>query len=97
MAGTITLFGVPLPEEPDWSSRRGQNKELAKTVGKIRQGGLGLDGAAALTGRSMDALYGLDIKRRALAGNDPGLNAAMAELEMAFVQKAKGIIGGVDR
>lgn len=98
MAGTITLIGAaPLPEEPNWHTKRGLSKELSKTVGQTRNGALKVKGIAAVTSYAMDALYGLDEKRRALSGDDAGFNGVLGELEMGAARSMGSVVDGMYR
>jgi hypothetical protein len=58
---------------------------------ETRLAGFKADGVMALAGHIMEGVADLDRHRLAIAGNDPLLNQALAEIEITAIQQARSI------
>ncbi|MCX6398313.1 MAG: hypothetical protein NTX33_00075 [Propionibacteriales bacterium] len=74
-------------------------RALDLAVGEIRAetklAAVKVDASAALAGRIMERVVDIDEYRRALAGNDETLNAALTRIELGFIAKAERIQRGM--
>lgn len=74
-------------------------RALDLAVGDIRSetkiAAVKVDASAALAGRIMERVVDIDEYRRALAGNDETLNAALTRIELGFIAKAERIQRGM--
>ena len=66
---------------------REHKKAIERLVNETKFAGLRLDAEAALTGRIMERAVDLDHHRKALAGDDPALNAVLMRIELGFADK----------
>jgi hypothetical protein len=68
---------------------RGIARQAKRVYDRTRLGGFEVDAQVALAGHAMEKIVELDIRRRELAGNDPGLNALLGDVELHAVRNIK--------
>lgn len=71
----------------DTRPSRALNQAGRKLHEETRLAGMVIDSEAAKTAKMMERVADVDTYRRSLAGADQALNAALAELEMGFINK----------
>lgn len=69
--------------------------EAHRATAAVRLAAYQADGLAAFTGHAMERVVEVDMTRRALAGEDPALNALLGRLEYNFVRRVEGIQNGL--
>jgi hypothetical protein len=74
------------------SIQRAGNLEAKKMIVQGQQDILRVDILAGVTDQGMQCAVDLDAERRALAGNDEGLNAQLTHLQMSFLSQVSSII-----
>jgi len=65
--------------------------EVHRATAEARLAAYKVDGLAAFTGHAMERVTEVDMTRRALAGEDPALNAMLGRLEYNFVRRVEGM------
>lgn len=65
--------------------------QARQTRGEVQIAGFKADGAMALAGHIMEGVVDLDAHRRMLAGQDPLLNALLADIEQTALFSVKKI------
>lgn len=81
--GKRTQSIIPSREE------RVHNQAMQAVTYDARETALRLDAEAAITARFMDRAVDIDQHRKALAGDDPVLNAVLMRIELGFVAKGE--------
>ncbi|WP_022907528.1 hypothetical protein [Curtobacterium sp. B18] len=70
-------------------TERTHNQAMQNIVNEAREVGMRLDAEAAVAARFMERAVDLDNHRKALAGDDPTLNAVLLRIELGFVAKGE--------
>jgi hypothetical protein len=70
-------------------AERAHNDTMRAIVHEAREVGMALDAEAAIAARFMERAVDLDQHRKALAGDDPTLNAVLMRIELGFVAKGE--------
>jgi hypothetical protein len=65
--------------------------EAYRATTQVRLAAYQADALAAFTGHAMERAVEVDMTRRALAGEDPALNALLGRLEYNFVRRVEGM------
>lgn len=66
-------------------------KQAKDVSDEVRMKGFQMDGAIALGGHAMEALMGLDDRRRELSQGDPVTDLLLTEIESVVIRQTKNI------
>jgi hypothetical protein len=91
--GSAAMHNDLIPYITGEARPRSQDRALVSQArgvyNDVRLAALKADGAMALGAHIMEGAAQLDAHRRALAGNDPALNAILCEIELSTVRQAQ--------